>query len=85
MLVKVKTNFAGQQEVELGTPTLKGVLLELSKKSQISFFSGKDEEVRSDFKVYLNETEYEELPGGIDTEVKEGDHLEVNLLIMAGG
>jgi hypothetical protein len=85
MLVKVKTNFAGQTEVETGTPTLKGVLLELSKKSQFSFFSDKDEEVRSDFKVYLNGTEYEELPGEIDAEVKEGDQLEVNLLIMAGG
>ena len=85
MLVKVKTNFAGQTEVEVGTPTLKGVLLELSKKSQFSVFSGKDEEVRSDFKVYLNETEYEELPEGINTEIKEEDRLEVNLLIMAGG
>jgi hypothetical protein len=85
MLVKVKTNFAGQTQLEVGTPTLKGVLLELSKKSQFSIFSGEDEEVRSDFKVYLNETEYEELPDGIDTEVKEGDRLEVNLVIMAGG
>jgi hypothetical protein len=85
MLVKVKTNFVGQQEIELGRPTLKGVLIELSKKGQVSFFSGKDEEVRSDFKIYLNETEYEELPGGINTEVEEGDQVEVNLVIIAGG
>jgi hypothetical protein len=85
MLVNVKTNFAGQTQLEVGTPTLRGVLFELSKKGQISFFSGADEEVRSDFKVYLNETEHEELPDGIDTEVKEGDQLEVNLVIMAGG
>jgi hypothetical protein len=85
MLVKVKTNFAGQVELEPGMPTLKGVLLELSKKSQSPIFSDEDDEVRSDFKVYLNETEYEELPAGIDTEVREGDRLEVNLVIMAGG
>jgi hypothetical protein len=73
------------KELEIGTPTLKAVLLELSKKSRFSFFTDNDEEVRSDFKVYLNGIEYEELPERIATEVKDGDQLEVNLLIMAGG
>ena len=85
MLVTVKTNFAGQQELELAMPTLKGVLVELSKKSSVSFFSGESDEVRSDFKVYLNETDYEELPDGINTEVKKEDQLEVNVVIIAGG
>jgi len=85
MLVTVKTNFAGQQDLELTTPTLKGILVELSKKSNLSFFNGESDEVRSDFKVYLNETEYEELPEGINTEVKAEDQLEVNILIIAGG
>jgi len=85
MVINVKTNFAGQPELEIGTPTLKMILLELSKKSQFSFFTDNDEEVRSDYKVYLNGVEYEELPERIDTEVKDGDHVEVNVLIMAGG
>ncbi len=84
-MITVKTNFAGQQHIEPETLTLKGVLLGLSKKSTFSFFSDEDEEVRSDFKVYLNGAEHEELPEGINTEIKEGDQLEVNLLIMAGG
>lgn len=85
MLVKVKTNFFGQPEFEIETPTLKKVLLELSKKGQFSIFNPKDGEVQSDFKVYLNGIEYERLSERMDTELKDGDQVEVNLVILAGG
>ncbi len=85
MLVKVRTNFFGQLEFEIETPTLRKVLLELSEKGQFSIFSPKDDEVQSDFKVYLNRIEYERLPERMDTELKDGDQVEVTLVILAGG
>ncbi len=85
MLVKVKTNFFGQPEFEIGTPTLRKVILELAKKSQFSLFDSEEGEVQSDFKVYLNGIEFERLPEKMDTELKNGDRVEVNLVILAGG
>jgi hypothetical protein len=85
MVVKVKTNFFGQPEFEIEMPTLRKVLLDLSKKAKFSIFTPKNEEVHGDFKAYLNGVEYEALPHGIDTELREGDKVEVNLVILAGG
>ena len=85
MAVKIKTNFFGQPEFEIEMPTLRKVLLDLSKKAKFSIFTPKNEEVHSDFKVYLNGVEYEALPHGIDTEIKDGDKVEVNMVILAGG
>jgi molybdopterin converting factor small subunit len=85
MKVKVKTNFFGQPEIEIEMPTLRKVLLELSKKTKFSIFAPKNEEVHSDFKVYLNGVEYEALPHGIDTELKDGDKVEITMVILAGG
>jgi len=85
MIVKVKTNFLGQPELEIEMPTLRKVLLDLSKKAKFTIFTPKDEEVHSDFKIYLNGVEYETLPHGIDTEIKNGDKVEVTLVVLAGG
>lgn len=85
MVVKVKTNFFGQPEFEIEMPTLRRVLLDLSKKAKFSIFTPKNEEVHGDFKVYLNGVEHEALPHGIDTDLREGDKVEVNLVILAGG
>ena len=85
MLVKVKTNFIGQLELDVETPTLKKVLLGLSKKNRIPILNSDASEVHSDFKIYLNGIDYESLPEKLETGLKNGDQLEVNLIVLAGG
>ncbi len=85
MMVKVKTNFLGQPELEIEMPTLRKVLLNLSKRDKFLIFNFENEEVGSDIKVYLNGVDYESLPHGIDTDIKDGDKVEVTLVMLAGG
>ena len=54
MVVKVKTNFFGQPEFKIENPTIKKILLELSKKTKFSILDPTNGEVHSDFKIYLN-------------------------------
>jgi hypothetical protein len=84
VIVKTKTNFAGEVVFEIESPTLRKVLAALSNKSGLPIsFDGK--EVRGDFRVYLNGLEYDNYSDGIDTPVKEADKVEVSLVILAGG
>jgi hypothetical protein len=85
MTVKIKTNFFGQPEFGIENPTIKKILFELSKKTKFSILDPTNGEVHSDFKVYLNGVEYEALPHGIDTEIKDGDKVEFTMVILAGG
>jgi hypothetical protein len=86
MKIRVKTNFFGEPEFDLEMPTLRNVLIELSKIMKSSILNPNNwGEPPGDFKVYLNSEEYENLPHGIDTELNDGDKVEVNLVILAGG
>lgn len=86
MKIKVKTNFCGEPEFDVEMPTLRKVLLGLSKMIKSPILNpGNRGEHLGDFKVYLNSVEYENLPHGIDTELNDGDKVEVDLVILAGG
>ena len=85
MLVRVKTNFVGQLDLDVETPTLKKVLLGLSKRNRIPILDSDASDVHSDFKIYLNGIEYESLPEKLETGLKNGDQVEVNLIVLAGG
>jgi len=86
MKIKVKTNFCGEPEFDVEMPTLRKVLVELSKMMKSSILNPSNwGESLGDFKVYLNSVEYENLLHGIDTELSDGDKVEVNLVILAGG
>ena len=85
MLVKVKTNFLGQAVLDIETPTLKRVLVELSKRNRTPLLDPAGGEVQSDFKIYLNGVDYERLPERIETVLKNGDQVEANLVMLAGG
>ena len=85
MLVKIKTNFAGEVVYEMASPTLKKILIELSDKVSFPICSLEDEKIQGDFKVYLNGNEYENLTNGINTPLKEEDKVEVAMVILAGG
>ncbi len=85
MLVKVKTNFLGQLEFEIEMPTLRKVLLNLSKKAKFSILRPNNEGIHGEFKVYLNGVEYDALPRGIDSDIRDGDKVEVTMVVLAGG
>lgn len=85
MVVKVKTNFLGQPELEIENPTLRKVLLELSNRTKFSIFNPVSNEIHGEFKVYLNGVELEDLSPGIDPELRAEDKVEVTLVILSGG
>jgi len=86
MKIKVKTNFCGEPEFDVEVPTLRKVLVELSKMMKSPTLNPSNwGQPLGDFKVYLNGVEYENLRHGIDTEMNDADKIEVNLVILAGG
>ena len=85
MVVKVKTNFAGEVILEMESPTLKNVLIELFKEVGFSVYSVEDKEIRGDFKVYLNGVEYDDLTNANNVLLKEEDEVEVTTVILVGG
>jgi hypothetical protein len=85
MVVKVMTNFFGEPEFEIENPTMRKVLLELSNRTKFSIFNPVSNEIHGEFKVYLNGVEYEDSSRGIDIELKEGDKVEVTLVVLSGG
>ena len=85
MEVKLKTNFFGQPEFKIENPTLRKILLELSNRTKFSIFNPISNEIHGEFKVYLNGVEYEDLSHGIDAELREGDKVEVTLVVLSGG
>ena len=85
MIVKTKTNFAGEVLFEMESPTLRTVLTELSDKAGFPICSPETGEIQGDFRVYLNGVEYEDLANGNNITLKEHDEVEVTIVILAGG
>jgi GH43 family beta-xylosidase len=85
MVMKVKTNFAGEVMLEMESPTLKNVLIELFKEVGFSVYSVEDKEIRGDFKVYLNGVEYDDLTNVNNVMLKQEDEVEVTTVILVGG
>ena len=85
MVVKVKTNFAGEVTLEMESPSLKKVLIELFKKVGFSVYSVENNEIRGDFKVYLNGVEYDDLTNANNVLLKQEDEVEVTTVILVGG
>jgi hypothetical protein len=85
MVVKVKTNFFGQPELDIENPTLRKILLELSNRTKFSIFNPVSNQIHGEFKIYLNGVEYDDPSHGIDTELREGDKVEVTLVVLSGG
>jgi hypothetical protein len=85
MVVKTKTNFAGEVMFEMESPTLKKVMIELSDKVGFPICSPESGEIQGDFKIYLNGVEYENLVNGNNVALKEKDEVEVTMVILAGG
>jgi len=85
MVVKTKTNFAGEVMLEMESPTLKSVLLKLSDKVGLPICSPENGEILGDFKIYLNGVEHDNLADGNNVVLKEKDEVEVTIVILGGG
>ncbi len=85
MVVKTKTNFAGEVVLELESPTLKKVVTGLSERVGFPICAPDSGEIQGDFKIYVNGVEYENIANGNNVALKEKDEIEVTMVILAGG
>lgn len=85
MVVKTKTNFAGDVVLEMESPTLKKVVIKLSDRVGFPICSPDSGEIQGDFKIYVNGVEYDNISNGNNVVLKEKDEIEVTMVILAGG
>ncbi|MBI4330520.1 MAG: MoaD/ThiS family protein [Chloroflexi bacterium] len=80
-----------EMDVSPGPATLKQLLTALTQNYRfagrfpIRLLDPMDGEVSRDFGVSVNGTEYELLPDRLETPVKEGDDLEITMVMLGGG
>ncbi len=89
MKISLKSNFhLGQETIEPeGNATLRGLLMELSERSpgKVEFVDSKSNEVDDSFLVSINGRDYQFLPERLETKLKDGDEVEVSVMMFAGG
>lgn len=89
MRIRVKANFRiggiDEDHVELkGRPTLGEALMHLAEGSEFPFVLP-DGKMDPEVGVFLNAREYPFLPKRLDTELNDGDEVEIVLLALGGG
>jgi hypothetical protein len=89
MKINVKANFriegVERDHVEMkGSLTLGGVLIDLAGRSEFPFILP-DGKIDPEVEVLLNGLEYPFLPKKLDTDLKDGDEVEIMLLALGGG
>jgi len=74
-------------ELETQSTTLGALLDELSSAygTKAEFFDSESKEIYPDWGLFLNGQPYGALPDGLDTELKDGDKVDIFGLILAGG
>ncbi len=76
-------------ETEVTGDTLAALLSELSQRYQdagvdLKFVDGRTGQLDLDCDVSLNDRNYLRLPAGLDTRLKDGDEVKVNILWRLG-
>ena len=87
MKITIKSNF-NQNETHLETQstTLGALLDELRNNIKFNVFDSEHREVYPDCDVFLNGQPYQALADGLDTKLKDGDKIEISMLMfMLGG
>jgi len=95
MKISVKSNFdlweifgqEGKAELEIQTATLRNLLQELSNKFQgrVELIDPRTGDVDIDCFLFINGSIHYSLPRGLDTELKNGDEVEITFLGLGGG
>ena len=89
MKVKIKANFGipevndGYIQIE-GHLTLRGLLFLLQNRAEFPFIH-EDGKTDPDIEVMVNGIEFPFLPGKLDTQLHEGDEVEIVWTAMVGG
>ncbi len=80
-----------EMELPLQPPTLKQLVSELSREYKfagrfpVRLLDSRNGEVSQDFGVSVNGVEYELLPERLETGIKQGDEVEVTMVMLGGG
>ncbi len=82
-----------QREMDMRTPygTLREFLAEMSKiykyagRFPLNILNIKSKEINSDFGISVNGVENELLPERLETTLREGDELEISMIMLGGG
>lgn len=91
MKVKLITNFSFQTQTEGEYPlpdsvrTIADLLVHIGKQIQFLFIDAARENLRKDIEVVLNGKNIWFYPDGLDTQMKEGDRIDINLTPLGGG
>ena len=75
-------------DIETQSAMLNGLLAELSLNTvltNVPFFDSKSGEVYPDYDVCVNGQPYGALADGLNTKLKDGDKVEVVMIMLAGG
>lgn len=95
MKISLKSIFAipgiakhrGKAELEIQGTTLRDLLEELSNKAQweLKLIDARTGNVANPFRVSVNDSWSYSLPQGLDTELRDGDEIEITAMVVAGG
>lgn len=89
MRIKLESNFdLGRETIELGEGTsLQALLVELAKSQTLSFtfIDPSTGDLEEAFLLFLNGEDYKSLPRRLDTPLKEGDKVEIRVVVLGGG
>ena len=89
MKITVKSSFnLNEIDLETQSTTLGALLDELSnnyKLAKAEFFDSERREVYPDCEVLVNGQSFQVLTDGLDTKLKDGDKVEIYLIMLPGG
>ncbi|MBI4288318.1 MAG: MoaD/ThiS family protein [Chloroflexi bacterium] len=90
MKVTISSNFdpgAGELALPDGRNTVRQLLEELSERNwrKIRFIDTRTNDIDDFFVVQVNGADCHSLPGGIDTSLKDGDRVQLDVIIFMGG
>ena len=90
MKITVKSSFnLNETDLETQSTTLGALLDEVQNKNKllmkVEFFDSESEELYPDCEVLVNGQSYQALTDGLDTRLKDGDKVEIYLIMLPGG
>ncbi len=89
MKITVKSSFnLNETDLETQSTTLGALLDELSnnyKLTKAEFFDSESGELYPDYEVLVNGQSFQVLTDGLDTKLKDGDKVEIYLIMLPGG
>jgi len=85
--ISLKSNLnLDEVDLETQSTTLGALLDELETSKKFAVFDSQRKEISSDCDVLLNGKSFQVLPDGLDTELRDGDKVEITMfMFMLGG